>query len=268
MLRRVVSGTSARWLGKHAQTARYASSRVKHNHDTLVSKGSFLQALDTFPRRHIGPREEDVRSMLHTLGVQSVKELMDKVIPHTIRTNSFEVGRALSESEALAEFKEMMGQNRLLKSFIGAGYYGTKVPNVILRNLIENPGWYTPYTPYQAEIAQGRLEMLLNFQTMVSDLCALPVANASLLDEATAAGEAAIMTFNVSNKKKNVFVVADDCFPQTIDVVKTRVEGVGMTLKVMPASSLEIGDGMLLYSLLTFSKLYMHRCFWSADSVS
>jgi glycine dehydrogenase len=160
---------------------------------------------------------------------------------------SFNVGGALSESEALAEFKQMMGQNKLLKSFIGAGYYGTKVPNVILRNLIENPGWYTPYTPYQAEIAQGRLEMLLNFQTMVSDLCGLPVSNASLLDEATAAGEAAVMAFNVSNKKKNVFVVTDDCFPQTIDVVKTRVEGIGMTLKVVSYSSLEITDGMVWF---------------------
>jgi glycine dehydrogenase len=130
-----------------------------------------------------------------------------------------------------------------MKSFIGAGYYGTIVPNVILRNLIENPGWYTPYTPYQAEIAQGRLEMLLNFQTMVSDLCGLPVANASLLDEATAAGEAAIMTFNLSNKKKNVFLASEDCFPQTLDVVKTRVEGVGMTLKVVPTASMKVDDG-------------------------
>lgn len=161
-----------------------------------------------------------------------------------------------------------MSKNKLYKSFIGAGYYDTKVPSVILRNIIENPGWYTPYTPYQAEIAQGRLEMLLNFQTMISDLTGLPVANASLLDEATAAGEAAVMVFNLSNKKKDRFVVLDDCHPQTIDVVKTRIESLGAKVDVVPKDCLNISDDVCGV-LVQYPNTYGHLDFYKdlADDI-
>jgi len=172
--------------------------------------------------------------MLGVVGVDSLDDLIDKTIPQAIRQDDdFDIGDALSETEALQKLSEIMGKNKIFKSFIGAGYYECITPSVILRNMLENPGWYTPYTPYQAEIAQGRLEMLLNFQTMVGDLCGLPVANASLLDEATAAGEAATMAFSIANKKKPVFIAASNCHPHTIDVVKTRLENIQAEVKVV-----------------------------------
>jgi len=136
---------------------------------------------------------------------------------------------------------------------------------VILRNMLENPGWYTPYTPYQAEIAQGRLEMLLNFQTMVGDLCGLPVANASLLDEATAAGEAATMAFSIANKKKPVFIAASNCHPHTIDVVKTRLENIQAEVKVVAPQEFDFSKSLLL---ACFWLILLRRCLWSADSIS
>ncbi|MEO6639411.1 MAG: glycine dehydrogenase (aminomethyl-transferring), partial [Ginsengibacter sp.] len=150
-----------------------------------------------FATRHIGPDEEETKKMLSEIGVSTLEDLIDKTIPRGIRlAKPLDIPSAVSEAQYLSELREIADQNKVYDSYIGQGYYDTITPSVILRNLFENPGGYTQYTPYQAEIAQGRLESLLNFQTMVSDLTALPIANASLLDEGTAAAEAMAMLFN------------------------------------------------------------------------
>src|SRR5215218_8534144 len=154
-----------------------------------------------FQRRHIGPDEQQTAEMLETIGVNSLEELIDRTVPSTIRMQQeLNIPAAMSENEYLNHIKEVSLKNKVFRTYIGQGYYDTITPSVILRNVFENPGWYTQYTPYQAEISQGRLESLLNFQTMVSDLTALPIANASLLDEGTAAAEAMAMLFNHKNK--------------------------------------------------------------------
>ena len=161
----------------------------------------FEQQQQEFIRRHIGPGEADTKQMLARVGVSSMDELIDKTLPAAIRLKQdLQTGEPVSEYQYLTELKKTASLNKVFKTYIGKGYYNTIVPSVILRNVFENPGWYTQYTPYQAEIAQGRLESLLNFQTMVSDLTALPIANASLLDEGTAAAEAMAMLFNQKNK--------------------------------------------------------------------
>ncbi len=179
----------------------------------------------SFLHRHIGPRPTDALTMLNVIGVQSLDQLITETIPASILTNKkLNLPDALSEFEYLREMKNFASKNKVFKSYIGMGYYNTITPSVILRNIFENPGWYTQYTPYQAEIAQGRLEMLLNYQTMVCDLTGLPVSNASLLDEGTAASEAMTLLYHSNGKEetKNVFLVAENCFPQTIDILKTR----------------------------------------------
>ncbi|HRO41617.1 MAG TPA: aminomethyl-transferring glycine dehydrogenase [Flavipsychrobacter sp.] len=187
-----------------------------------------------FTHRHIGPNAHETNEMLNTIGVASMDELINRTVPSNIRmSNSLNIPAAVSEAEYLRELKEISLKNKVFKSYIGQGYYDTHTPSVILRNVFENPGWYTQYTPYQAEISQGRLESLLNFQTTVSDLTALPIANASLLDEATAAAEAMTMFFNTANKnhdhiERPKFFVDNDMFPQTIDVVLTRATPVGI----------------------------------------
>ena len=189
-----------------------------------------------FAKRHIGPNENETNQMLATIGVNSLEELIDKTVPEGIRLASPSlkgVGESISEFEYLSELKTIANKNKVFKSYIGQGYYDTIVPSVILRNLFENPGWYTQYTPYQAEIAQGRLESLLNFQTMVSDLTALPIANASLLDEGTAAAEAMAMLFNHKNKDHDhisaaKFFIDEKIFPQTKDILLTRARPVGV----------------------------------------
>ncbi len=161
----------------------------------------FEKQSSEFAARHIGPNEVETKAMLLEIGVNSLEELIDKTIPRNIRLeDELNVPEPVSEFEYLSELREIAKKNKVYKSYIGQGYYDTIVPGAILRSLFENPGWYTQYTPYQAEIAQGRLESLLNFQTMVSDLTALPIANASLLDEGTAAAEAMAMLFNHKNK--------------------------------------------------------------------
>jgi glycine dehydrogenase len=181
---------------------------------------------DRFENRHIGPDLHDTHEMLNVIGINTIDELIDQTIPASIRINKkLNLPDALSEYEYLRMLRVKAQKNQVFKSYIGLGYYGTHTPSVILRNIFENPGWYTQYTPYQAEISQGRLEALLNYQTMVCDLTALPVANASLLDEGTAAAEAMLMFFNYKNKsdiKSNVFFVDENCFPQTIEVLNTR----------------------------------------------
>lgn len=191
-----------------------------------------MPAYPDFLNRHIGPVATDRQSMLEFLGYQTMEELIADVVPADIRyENDLPLPAALSEADALAELKGILSKNKLVKSYIGQGYYGTLTPNVILRNVLENPGWYTAYTPYQPEIAQGRLEMLMNFQTMVASLTGLPVANASLLDEGTAAAEA--MALCIANKSKSTtFFVADTCHQQTIDVVVNRAEPKGVKVIV------------------------------------
>ncbi len=201
-----------------------------------ASPASILNPSDTFAHRHIGPGEHEIREMLETLGYPTLDAMTDATVPESIRLrrpldiHTGAHGRPVGEHESLKHLRNYAGLNKLNRSFIGMGYYGTITPGVILRNILENPGWYTQYTPYQAEIAQGRLEALLNFQTMVSDLTGLPLAGASLLDEATAAGEAMSMCVAISEHSKKTFLVAADCHPQTIAVVKTRADGLGYTL--------------------------------------
>ena len=190
-----------------------------------------LEQRDGFIARHIGPDTREITRMLATLGIASLDQLMDETLPADIRLAApLALPDALPEHEALARLKAMSSRNVLLKSLIGMGYHDTRMPTVIQRNLLENPGWYTAYTPYQAEIAQGRLEALLNFQQMVIDLTGLALANASLLDEATAAAEAMTMARRISPAKTRAFFVDEACFPQTIDVLKTRAGFFGFEL--------------------------------------
>src|SRR5207248_6998907 len=177
---------------------------------------SILKPSDTFVRRHIGPSPQDVREMLDAIGADSLDELVEQTVPASIRLNrALNLGESRGEFELLQELKAIASKNKVFRSYIGMGYSDTITPPVIQRNILENPGWYTQYTPYQAEISQGRLEALLNFQTMVEDLTALPVANASLLDESTAAAEAMFMCRSIHDGKRNTFFVAVDCHPQT-----------------------------------------------------
>src|SRR5207245_10111807 len=170
--------------------------------------------VDSFVRRHIGPNEEEVRAMLHKVGFENLDALIDAAVPKNIRLNrQLNLPEAKSETEALAGLRSIANKNKIVRSFIGAGYYDCITPPVIQRNILENPGWYTAYTPYQAELAQGRLEALVNFQTMMTDLTGLDIANASLLDEATAAAEAMSLCHAVACGR-NKFFVADNCHPQ------------------------------------------------------
>ncbi|MCB0070783.1 MAG: aminomethyl-transferring glycine dehydrogenase [Caldilineaceae bacterium] len=188
---------------------------------------ALLQPRDSFARRHLGPRPADIPAMLAAIGVGSLDELIDKTVPASIRlARPLNLPPARGESAVLAELAELAAQNQVYRSFIGTGYYDTLTPPVILRNIMENPGWYTQYTHYQAEISQGRLEALLNFQTMVTDLTGLDIANASMLDEATAAAEAMTLCLRAQprNSSADVFFVSEKCHPQTIAVVQTRAE--------------------------------------------
>src|SRR5947207_7483951 len=187
---------------------------------------------DSFARRHIGPNEEEVREMLREVGFDDLDALIDAAVPKNIRLDrQLNLPEAKSELEALDELRTLSKKNKLARSFIGAGYSDCITPPVIQRNILENPGWYTAYTPYQAEIAQGRLEALLNFQQMIMDLTALDIANASLLDEATAAAEAMSLCHAVAPNRKTFFV-ADNCHPQTIGVIQTRAKPLGIEIRI------------------------------------
>src|SRR6266567_4672174 len=186
---------------------------------------------DSFARRHIGPDEDEVRAMLRELGFENLDAVIDSAIPKNIRLDrQLNLPEAKSESEALAELRAIAKKNKVARSIIGTGYYDCITPPVIQRNILENPGWYTAYTPYQAELAQGRLEALLNFQTMIVDLSKLDIANASMLDEATAAAEAMTLCHAAIADRKTFFV-ADDCHPETIEVVRTRAKPLGIEVK-------------------------------------
>lgn len=196
-----------------------------------------LEQKNAFIRRHIGPGESEIQAMLETVGATSLDDLMAQTVPAGIQlTTPINAGEGATEVEALAALKAVAGKNKINRSFIGMGYYDTHVPNVILRNVLENPGWYTAYTPYQPEIAQGRLEAILNFQQVTIDLTGLELASASLLDEGTAAAEAMALAKRVSkNKKANLYFIADDVHPQTRDVVETRAEMFGFGIVTGPA---------------------------------
>src|SRR5436190_14776571 len=196
-----------------------------------------------FSRRHIGPSPRDMSEMLSTIGVSDIGELIAETVPDAIRqTNPLALPPGISEAEALRTLRLIAGKNKVFTSLIGQGYYGTILPGVIQRNILENPAWYTAYTPYQPEISQGRLEALLNFQTMVADLTGLDIANASLLDEGTAAAEAMAMAQRVAKSKKTTFFVDADCHPQTIAVVRTRAEPLGWEIVVGdPEKDLDAG---------------------------
>jgi len=207
----------------------------------------FEQQSNEFVPRHIGTIGQE-EEMLQTIGVSSLDELINKTIPSPIRIHShLNLPNAISEAELLDELKEISLYNKIFRNYIGQGYYDTIVPSVILRNVFENPGWYTQYTPYQAEISQGRLESLLNFQTVISDLTALPIANASLLDEATAAAEAMNMLFHYVNKtdeiKSSKFFVDNEIFPQTKDVMVTRAAPLGIEIIFGDYKTAKIGEG-------------------------
>jgi glycine dehydrogenase len=193
-------------------------------------------ALDThtdFIPRHIGPNEADQAKMLAAVGSPSLDALIGEVVPPGIRlTHPLTLPASRDEADVLAELRGIAGKNQVFRNYIGQGYYGTHTPNVILRNILENPAWYTAYTPYQPEISQGRLEALLNYQTMVADLTGLDIANASLLDESTAAAEAMTLAHRSAKSKSNVFFVSKHCHPQTIEVVRTRAEGLGIEIAV------------------------------------
>jgi glycine dehydrogenase len=215
------------------------SNRAKKNTSPQENKS------EGFVTRHIGPNEHEVSEMLKIIGIDSLEKLVDETIPASIRSKQKLTGKALSEQELLSLFKAVGSKNKMFRSYIGLGYYSTFTPTVILRNIMENPGWYTQYTPYQAEIAQGRLEALLNYQTMVIDMTGLPVANASLLDEGTAAAEAMHLLFAARKPEKkhaNKFFVSDECFPQTIDILKTRTEPIGVELVIGDFKTLELTD--------------------------
>jgi glycine dehydrogenase len=203
-----------------------------------VNSLSELEQTHDFTRRHIGPSESQTQAMLNDIGAESVDALIDEIVPSDIRLADLpNIGESKTEVKALADLKAVASLNKVNDSYIGLGYFPTLTPNVILRNVLENPGWYTAYTPYQPEIAQGRLESLLNYQQMCLDLTGLELASASLLDEATAAAEAMALAKRVAkNKKSNLFFISDDVYPQTIDVVKQRAEMFGFDIVVAPAN--------------------------------
>ena len=205
-----------------------------------MTSSATLDALENaseFIARHIGPDAHDEHAMLSAIGAASREALMGAIVPPAIRrARPMDLPAAASEAQALAELRAIARKNKVLRSFIGQGYYGTHTPGVILRNILENPAWYTAYTPYQAEISQGRMEALVNFQTMVCDLTGMAIANASMLDEATAAAEAMTLAKRSVKSKGNTFVVSGDCHPQTLEVIQTRAEPLGITVQVVRSS--------------------------------
>ncbi|MEX0856661.1 MAG: aminomethyl-transferring glycine dehydrogenase [Balneolaceae bacterium] len=212
---------------------------------------------EVFAHRHNGPDSKSTKEMLEVIKAESLDKLIDETIPDGIRLQEpLNLPEALSEAEFLAEFKQLAEKNKVFKSFIGMGYYDTLLPNVIKRNILENPGWYTAYTPYQAEIAQGRLEALINFQTAVSDLTGMELANASLLDEGTAAAEAMSMLLaqrkGAKKKEANVFFVSELCHPQTIEVLQTRAEPIGVEVVVGSHKEMDVTDAKIFGFLLQY----------------
>jgi glycine dehydrogenase len=221
-----------------------------------------LEHHEAFIERHIGPNDAEIAHMLRVVGHDSLEALTDAIVPAQIKSAApLALPDAMTEVDALKKIRAIASKNKVFRSFIGQGYYGTHTPNVILRNILENPAWYTAYTPYQAEISQGRMEALINFQTMVADLTGMDISNASLLDEATAAGEAMTLAKRSAKSKSNVFFVADDVHPQTLEVLRTRADGVDITLHVGPAADAATVDsfGVLLQYPNTYGTIHDYR---------
>ena len=242
-------------MSQHASSQRQPSLRELEHHDAFVG-------------RHIGPNDAEIASMLGVVGHDSLDALTAAIIPASIKgTGGLALPGSLTEVEALARIRAIADRNDVFRSFIGQGYHGTHTPNVILRNILENPAWYTAYTPYQAEISQGRMEALINFQQMCADLTGMDIANASLLDEASAAAEAMTLAKRSSKSKSNLFYVADDVHPQTLEVVRTRANGLGIDLQVGPAAEAAGVDsfGVLLQYPNTFGAIADHAAL--ADAV-
>jgi glycine dehydrogenase len=215
------------------------------SHTNELNNTELLRPVDSFVKRHIGPRTEEVSRMLAALGVVSLDELIDQAVPQVIRmAKKLELRPPRSESEVLTELRELADDNLAYRSFIGMGYSDCLIPPVIQRNILENPGWYTQYTPYQPEIAQGRLEALLNFQTMITDLTGMDIANASLLDEGTAAAEAMTLCQRSLPRKStaNTFFVSERCHPHVIAVVETRAEPLGINVVVGDHTAYKVND--------------------------
>ena len=221
-----------------------------------MPQSNFLEPNDTFVPRHIGPTTADIQEMLAALSLPSLEALVEATVPSDIRLQgSLTVPSPRGELDVLAELRGLAEQNHVWRSLIGMGYYDCVTPLVIQRNILENPAWYTQYTPYQAEIAQGRLEALVNFQTMVADLTGLPLANASLLDEATAAAEAMTMCAAMSRAaglERKKFFVSEKCHPQTIAVIQTRAEPLGIELHVGSITSFDLPKGEFFGTLLQY----------------
>jgi hypothetical protein len=242
-----------------SETPASSAEPTKSNTPPMTSPSEeLLPALDTFPRRHIGPDPDEIEQMCRLLGYTGLDELADAVVPKQIRlARKLDLPPGRGEHQVLADLKAIASQNQVCRSFIGMGYYDCITPPVIQRNVLENPGWYTPYTPYQAEIAQGRLEGLLNFQTMVSDLTGLDIANASLLDEATAAAEAMHLC-QALHPERNRFFVSNACHPQTIAVVQTRARALGIELEIGDYQEFKFNDkvfGALVQYPDTFGRI-------------
>ena len=229
-----------------------------------ASVAELLTPMDTFARRHIGPNAAETAQMLQFLGFTDLETLTNAVVPQPIRlTRSLNLPAARTEHQVLTELKAIAAQNQVFRSFIGTGYYNCITPPVIQRNVLENPGWYTQYTPYQAEIAQGRLEALLNFQTMISDLTGLEIANASLLDEATAAAESMHLCHDL-HPDRNIFFVSAECHPQSIDVIKTRAHPLGIEIQVGDHQTFQFTDkvfGALVQYPATYGDIYNYDDF-------
>ncbi|CAD5935285.1 Glycine dehydrogenase (decarboxylating) [Planktothrix tepida] len=244
----------------NTQTETMSSSAATDNGKYPQTTGQ-----EGFVQRHLGPNADEIQQMLELLGVSSLEDLIDQTIPSTIRLNqSLKLPEAFSEYAALNQLKAIASQNKVYRSFIGMGYSDCITPGVIQRNILENPGWYTAYTPYQAEIAQGRLEALLNFQTLIIDLTGLEIANASLLDEGTAAAEAMSLSYAVSKSKANGFFVSKDCHPQTLDVVKTRAIPLGIDIIIGDHRTFDFNTpifGCLLQYPASDGSIYDYRNF-------
>ncbi|MBI2340209.1 MAG: glycine dehydrogenase (aminomethyl-transferring), partial [Deltaproteobacteria bacterium] len=204
---------------------------------------------DSFLSRHIGPNPDEIQKMLGELGYTTMESFIGDAVPFNIRIQrELNIGKGISEREVLLELKELSRKNKTFRQFIGMGYADCMTPSVILRNIMENPGWYTQYTPYQSEISQGRLEALLNFQTMIADLTGLPVANASLLDEATASAEALHMAYAIKgerDEKRRLFFISESCHPQTIAVVETRARPLGIQVVVGDHRTVQFDEPIL-----------------------
>src|SRR5687767_12135128 len=261
------ASTKDSFVGDHPHSGRITGARrAPEACMSTTTRGTTITPADSFVPRHVGPSEAEVAEMLAVIGYASLDELIDATIPAGIRfRRPLAIHGGRSEHEALAAMRAIASKNRVYRSYLGYGYHDTLTPPVIQRNILENPGWYTAYTPYQAEISQGRLEALLNFQTMVIDLTGLEIANASLLDEGTAAAEAMFLAYQARGREgKSTFFIDARCHPQTIDVVQTRARARGFTVIVGDHRTFEFTPavfGALVQYPATDGAVYDYRGF-------